>query len=108
MDKIDRDRELPRTDRSVWTEYDFVAALTIRDFLQEALDSLPMTLQGKLLRLIDPVDNRFRGYTVPDTGTRISVIAEVDLSHREWWWFRLPASGPIAEDFEEIASRGIG
>ncbi|MBF6439285.1 hypothetical protein [Nocardia cyriacigeorgica] len=107
VDKIDRDRELPRTDRSVWTEYDFVAALTMRDFLQDALDLLPATLRDKLTQLIEPVDDRYRGYTVPDSGTRVSAIADVDISHRGWWWFRIPSTGPIAEDFEIMKSRGV-
>ncbi|MFE3446714.1 hypothetical protein ACFXNW_27105 [Nocardia sp. NPDC059180] len=107
VEKIDRDRELPRTDRTVWTEYDFVAALTMRDYLQGALDILPEELRGKLTGLIEPVDERFRGYTVSDSGKRVSVIADVDISHRGWWWLRIPASGPIAEDFEILKSRGI-
>ncbi len=28
----------------------------------------------------------------------MSAVANVEPSERKWWWYRVPASGPILED----------
>jgi hypothetical protein len=98
VNKIDNDRALPWSDRSVWNEFDLVAALILRDYFQEAVDTLPSRLRERVLALVAPVDDRFRGFTVPDSGKRIAKIGEIDMTGRGWWWFRVPDSGPITED----------
>jgi hypothetical protein len=96
--KIDLDRTLPWSDRSVWNEHDLAGTLFIRDFLQDALDQLPPSLRERLERWVEEADDRFRSYTVDDPAGRMAVIADVDLTERPWWWHRVPASGPIVED----------
>ncbi|MDQ3788230.1 MAG: hypothetical protein M3422_13440 [Actinomycetota bacterium] len=98
VEKIDDDRALPRTDRSVWTEHDLAAALFKRDFVADALGRLRKDLADRLAIYISEADDRFRSFTNDDSGERMAEIAEVDLSGRGWWWFRVPTSGPIAED----------
>jgi hypothetical protein len=96
--KIDADRALPATDRSVWSEHDLAGALFLRDHLERALTALPAELRERLGGWIGAADEQYRSFTVSDSGQRIEKIAEVDVTGRSWWWFRVPASGPIAED----------
>lgn len=96
--KIDQDRGLPWSDRSVWTEHDLAGALFLRDRVGNALNNLPSTLATKLRPYVDASDTRFRSFTIEDSGERIAKIASVDVTGRAWWWFRVPDSGPIAQD----------
>jgi hypothetical protein len=96
--KIDQDRALPWSDRSVWTEYDLAGALFLRDRVENALNKLPSTLAIKLRTYVDTSDAAFHSFTIEDYGERIAKIASVDVIGRGWWWFRVPDSGPIAQD----------
>jgi hypothetical protein len=98
VEKIDRDRELPWTDRTVWNEHDLAGSLFVRDFLQEALDKLPEPVRERMTVIVDGSDERFRSYTVDDPSARTARIAEVEPVGRGWWWRRAPETGPIAED----------
>ncbi len=98
VEKIDNDRALPRTDRSVWTEHDLAGALFVRDAVAAALGRLREDLADRLATYVSEADDRFRSFTKDDSGERMAKIAHVDLSGRGWWWFRIPTSGPIAED----------
>ena len=98
VEKIDRGRGLPWTDRTVWNEHDLAGTLFVRDFLQEALDGLPAPLRERLAVVVDAADEEFRSYTVDDPAARMSRIAEVEPGGRGWWWRRVPETGPIAED----------
>jgi hypothetical protein len=98
VEKLDHDRALPHTDRTVWTEHDFAGALFMRDFVEDALARLRPDLAGKVRRHVTTADDLFRSFTTDDPGDRIAKIARIDLAGRGWWWFRVPASGPIVQD----------
>lgn len=98
VEKIDNDRALPWTDHSVWTEHDFAGALFQRDFLETALSRLSPPVVGKLRPYVEKTDERFRSFTTDDSGDRMARVAGVGASGRGWWWYRVPSSGPIAED----------
>ncbi len=98
VEKIDNDRALPWTDHSVWTEHDFAGALFQRDFLDTALARLGAVVADKLRPYIEKADERFRSFTMDDSGERMARVAGVGVSNRGWWWYRVPSSGPIAED----------
>jgi hypothetical protein len=101
VEKIDLDRALPWSDRSVWTEHDLAGALFMRDFVEDSLSRLRPELAEKMRRYVAMPDDRFRSFTVDDSGQRMAKIAGVDVSGRSWWWFRVPADGPIAEDLSK-------
>jgi hypothetical protein len=101
VEKIDRDRALPWSDRSVWTEHDLAAALFMRDYVEDALAQLPPPLAEKMRRYVAESDDRFRSFTIDDSGQRMAKIAGVEVSGRSWWWFRVPVDGPIAEDLSK-------
>lgn len=96
--KIDRDRALPWEDRSVWNEHDLAGALFLRDRVEQTLLALTPELAQRLRPYLDSVDEHFRSFTVADSGDRMAQIAQVDMAGRGWWWFRVPADGPIAQD----------
>ncbi|MFJ6750434.1 MULTISPECIES: hypothetical protein [unclassified Streptomyces] len=98
VSKIDSDRSLPATDRSVWTEHDFAGALFLRDHLERALQQLSPSVREKLERYVAEADGLFRSCTVDDPELRMLRVAEIDSAGRKWWWSRIPDSGPIAED----------
>ena len=98
VEKIDSDRALPWTDHSVWTEHDFAGALFQRDFLDTTLSRLDPVVVGKLRPYVEKTDERFRSFTIDDSGDRMARVAGVGSSGRGWWWYRVPSSGPIAED----------
>lgn len=98
VEKIDNDRTLPWTDRSVWTEHDLAGAMFMRDFVEDALSRLRPELAGKVRRYVAKADDRFRSFTADDSGERMAKIAGVDMAGRGWWWFRVPTSGPIVQD----------
>jgi hypothetical protein len=98
VQKIDADRALPWSDRSVWTEHDLAGALFLRGFLQKAMDQLSLATREKMQNYVDQADSQFRAYTVDDPAGRMGRIAHVDLAGRPWWWRRVPVSGPITED----------
>ena len=96
VEKLDKDRALPMTDRTIWTEHDLAAALFIRDFLARALDKLPSAIAQRLSPFAEEADARFQSFTIQDSGARMATVAGVDLSGRGWWWYRVPADGPVA------------
>jgi hypothetical protein len=110
VDKLDRDRTLPYGDHSVWTEHDLVAALIIRDRLVRALGLIPAELADRLLAIAYEADARFRGFTVEDSGIRITRIANLEVPDtpvsEDWWWHRVPVDGPIAIDLSLYNAAG--
>ena len=98
VEKIDRDRALPWSDRTVWNEFDLCAALTIRDRLESAMNNLSEILGARMAGYVAEADDRFMSITVEDSGKRMGAVAELDITGRGWWWFRIPNSGPIVED----------
>jgi len=97
VQKIDEDRALPSSNRSIWTEHDLAGTLFLRDFLQKALDQLSPSVKSRMEDYVRQTDERFRSYTVDDPAGRMAAVAAVDLATRPWWWRRVPESGPIAE-----------
>jgi hypothetical protein len=80
--KIDADRALSWDDRSVWTEDDLAAALFMREFVQTAMDCLPLPVRARVEAVVADTDERFRSFTTDDPRPRR----------------RVPVDGPIARD----------
>jgi hypothetical protein len=102
--KIDLDRALPWSDRTVWNEHDLAGTLFWRDHLRRGLDQLPADLRTRLEQFVAQADDRFRSITVEDSGRRMTAIAGVEPDGRSWWWYRVPDSGPIAEDLAKYSA----
>ena len=110
VDKLDRDRALPYDDHSVWTEHDLVAALIIRDRLVRASGLIPTELAERLSVIASEADERFRSFTVDDSGLRITRIANLEAPETpvpdDWWWHRVPVDGPVAIDLSHYDAAG--
>jgi hypothetical protein len=104
--KIDEDRALPWTDHRVWNEHDLAGALFLRDRLERTLNELPVALVERMRSYVAEADDQFRSYTVTDTGIRIAKIAGETTTEKGWWWFRVPRSGPIAQDLARYSASG--
>jgi len=103
VEKIDSDRGRSFDDRSVWVAHDFVAALAIRDFVEEGRDSLDATIQDKIEQYLQQVDSKFRAVTQDDSRHLVGRVAERDVTTKAWWWRRVPESGPVLQDMQNYA-----
>ncbi|MCL2849519.1 MAG: hypothetical protein FWE61_05695 [Micrococcales bacterium] len=98
VERFDAERVFPASDMSVRTEHDFAGALFCRDRAEQAFQALPASLAAKVEPYLDAGDQRFRGFTVPDSGETMVDIAGIDATYvRKWWWFRMPVDGPVIE-----------
>ncbi len=85
-----------------WNEHDYVAALFIRDFIQEGILELSGPLRTAVEKLVAQGDEEYLSFTQPGYRTILSRVAEVDPAERGWWWDRAPTSGSIAENLNRF------
>ena len=87
-----------------------VAALIIRDRLVRALGLIPTELAERLSVIASEADERFRSFTVDDSGLRITRIANLEAPETpvpdDWWWHRVPVDGPVAIDLSHYDDAG--
>jgi hypothetical protein len=100
--KLAADLGRSRADRGVWNEHDLVAALEIRDRVEEALAQLDRPLRKRARAFVDRIDQEYQSFTRDDDQRILGRVLGADLVARSsWWWSRIPASGPIAEDLAQ-------
>jgi hypothetical protein len=95
VQRIDRERSESGQDPRTWDANDFVAALLLRDFLADCLVHLPPPLQSKVAEFVDDVDELFTSITRVDDRHLIDQVTDREQAGRQWWWQRIPDSGPI-------------
>jgi hypothetical protein len=106
VDKIDAERSLSyddpavREDVRVWGAHDLAAALYIRDRVEQALAEPDAPPQAR--EMVAVVDAKFMAGTRPGGRRLISLLLNEDLSGTPWWWDRIPTSGPIAEELNQL------
>lgn len=98
---------LPDTDMSVWGAYDLIAAYIIRDFLDSALEKLPVDERTKMKALLAEVDGKFIRETENDGNGRAARLDERNLARCGWWWARIPIRGPVRDDLITLTG-GLG
>lgn len=84
--------------RNAWGLHDFVAALHIRDRVQQGLDQLPDDPQPPAT--VQAVDELFLSFTANVVGRLVAAVR--DLPDQPWWWDRVPVGGPVITDLAEI------
>lgn len=95
VEKIESDLVLPDDDRSVWGAHDLIAALYIRDRIQEGTAGLDARLRKNVDEFVSGADERFLSLTEADEqGSAEAVDGRTDAG-RGWWWKRIPKAGPI-------------
>jgi hypothetical protein len=93
--RIGRERSESAEDPRTWDANDFVAALLLRDFLEDCVVGLPAPLRSKVAELADGVDELFTSITQVDDRHLIDQVTDREQAGRQWWWQRIPDSGPI-------------
>lgn len=100
-----QERELRLADqRDVWNAHDYVAALVIRGFAERGLDQLDHGLRARAGAAVRRFDEQLRGFTEPDSRGLLRRFAAQDAGN-EWWWERIPTSGPVRDDLLAFAAR---
>lgn len=85
-----------------WNEHDYVAALFIRDFIQEGILELSGSVRTAVEKLVEQGDEEYLSFTRPGYLATLSRVAEIDPAARGWWWDRAPTSGAIAENLNRF------
>ncbi|MDR7279067.1 hypothetical protein [Catenuloplanes atrovinosus] len=78
---------------------DYVAALYFRDWIAQASAVLPTGPRHRLDRAVADLDARFLALTEPDIDGLVDRATDDPDSTRDWWWHRIPRTGPVRDDF---------
>ena len=105
VERIERELTTSSDEPTAWGAYDLVAALCLRDFLRDGLSGLGEGLRQRVELPILDIDNRFIAYTELDNRGLVERIDGRSRPSSEWWWHRIPRSGPVREDI--LRSNGI-
>ncbi|WP_033339754.1 hypothetical protein [Catenuloplanes japonicus] len=84
--------------RPVRGAHDYIAALCFRDWIAQATALLPEDLRRALDRTVAEIDRRFLAFTQPDVDNRVERAADDHDPMHDWWWHRLPRSGPVHDE----------
>lgn len=90
--------------RDVWNAHDYVAALIIRGLVRRALEQLDAGLRERTERAVARFDDELRSFTEPDERGLLRRFAADDAGE-DWWWGRIPVSGPVRDDLDTFAAR---
>jgi hypothetical protein len=101
---MERELDLPDSDRSVWGAHDLIAADSLRDFIARGLESIPEGESRNFLIALDEADSRFLSYTEVDELGALPRLDNDESKVRGWWWTRIPCSGPIRRDLDRFSA----
>jgi hypothetical protein len=101
VNKIQEQLDMPPSDDRAWWAQDLVAALFLRDFIQNCLAQLPQPIRAKLEHLVETPDEIFRSMTESDSDGLVQAAAQHETAKERWWWRRIPIRGPIRQDLLE-------
>ncbi|GAA0364305.1 hypothetical protein GCM10010319_47690 [Streptomyces blastmyceticus] len=102
--RMERELNLPDSDRSAWGAHDLIAADSLRDFIARGLEMIPERGSRQFSAALDEVDSRFLSYTEVD---KLNILPRLDgdeVRVRGWWWTRIPCSGPIRRDLDRFSA----
>jgi hypothetical protein len=89
-------------DPLVWGADDYIGALHLRDLVVTGVDQSPPEIFDVALARGASVDDAFMSFTEPDLRGIIERFSGEEHSESEWWWRRLPKSGPAREELEQV------
>jgi hypothetical protein len=89
-------------DPLVWGADDYIGALHLRDLVVTGVDQSPPEIFDVALARVASVDDAFMSFTEPDLRGIIERFSGEEHSESEWWWRRLPKSGPAREELEQV------
>jgi hypothetical protein len=101
---MERELELPDSDRSVWGAHDLIAADSLRDFIARGLELVSEKESSNFIAALGEVDSRFLSYTEVDELGALLRLAGDEPKARGWWWVRIPRSGPIRRELDRFSA----
>ncbi|MEU6402207.1 hypothetical protein [Streptomyces sp. NPDC046985] len=102
--RMEKELDLPDSDRSVWGAHDLIAADSLRDFIARGLESIPEGGSRNYLVALDEADSRFLSYAEFDELGALLRLDGGESKVRGWWWTRIPCSGPIRRDLDRFSA----
>ena len=81
----------------IWGADDYIGALTMRSMIEEVRGRVPIPLEAQFDEWLSRIDADYQGLTDPDDEGLLSTWIHDEVPD-EWWWHRVPPSGPIRED----------
>jgi hypothetical protein len=75
---------------------DYTNDLCSRDYLKLSMANASTDLCNTIAQQLAPVDESFRQRTVEDVERHLERYFQIDRKD-DWWWRRLPGSGPLAD-----------
>lgn len=102
--RMERELELPDSDRSVWGAHDLIAADSLRDFIAHGLELVPEGESRNFLIALNEADSRFLSFTEDDKRGIVLRLNGDESQTRGWWWTRIPCSGPVRRDLDRISA----
>ena len=97
VEKLEADLSLSSSDRSAWGVHDLIAALIIRDSIQDGMGALDAALGSRIEKLLSKIDKLFISFTEPDALLRLEKVDGRPRGECGWWWKRIPVAGPARE-----------
>jgi hypothetical protein len=105
VNKLHAQRDLrPGEDRDAWGAHDYVATLIIRGLAERALDLLDGELRSSAAAVVARFDELLRSFTAADERQVLRRFAAEDAGP-EWWWQRIPRSGPVRAELLDFADQ---
>ncbi|SDJ32119.1 hypothetical protein SAMN05444157_2813 [Frankineae bacterium MT45] len=83
-----------------WTAHDLVAALLLRDRIEDVLARQPAGVRAEAAEVLTGPDTMFSDMTVEDSDGLVRRFAENEEAEA-WWWSRVPRRGPIRADLDD-------
>jgi hypothetical protein len=88
-----------------WGFHDYIATLLIRDRVEKLLPSVPEALRNRVTAFVQGYDDELTSFTKDDRDELLIRFAssgggltEKEFMASQWWWHRIPQSGPVVEE----------
>lgn len=94
------------SDRDIWTEHDYVAALHLRDRLAAGLKSAPESVTSLAKDAVAAADLRFESWTIGDSKRLLARVVPSTELGPDWWWHRVPRQGPVVDSLLRVGNTG--
>lgn len=88
-----------------WDAHDYLAALNIRSLVSRGIEQTPPEIQERARALISSYDEIFISFTQSDVNRLVERFAGERHAESEWWWRRLPESGPVRHEILRVVER---
>jgi hypothetical protein len=103
--KLVAERDLaPDERRDAWNAHDYVATLVIRGLAERGLDLLDGELKSRVAEAVARIDAQLNAFTEADQRHLVRRFAPEEATD-QWWWDRIPRSGPVQAQLLEFADR---